>query len=499
MLALIDCNNFYASCERVFNPSLEGKPIVVLSNNDGCIVARSNEAKELGIDMAQPFFKIEKVLKANNVAVFSSNYALYGDMSSRVMNILGEYTDYMEIYSIDEAFLELPDWTGRELYELGIEMKARIKRETGIPVSIGFARTKTLCKVANELAKTEQKRADRNKVESRFGGVLVFGDENKIGHDGQTIKQQRDIDPFLKLLPVGDVWGIGRQYAKKLSAYNIKTAYQLKNCNLDWIQKQTNSLGLQMVKELRGQRCFELDSNPVPKKTIVSSRSFGEPVTELTEMKQALATHATRLGGKLRKQDSLATHLSIFIMTNRFSNDKESSYFKTESITIEPTNYTPALIQASTQLIELIWRQEEIVYDGSNENTMATQGSPLQDENDCERTEINKTTTKVKSYKFKYKKCGVYVFGLKPSESDQSDQDLFTDPKKQQKNQSKTRLMQKFDLLNDRYGRYTVKMATLGNNNKWTMKSNQRSSRYTTEWSEILRVDYVFDNHKKLW
>ena len=471
MLALIDCNNFYASCERVFNPSLEGKSIVVLSNNDGCIVARSNEAKELGIDMAQPFFKIEKVLKANNVAVFSSNYALYGDMSARVMNILGEYTDCMEIYSIDEAFLELPDWTGRELYDLGLEMKARIKRETGIPVSIGFARTKTLCKVANELAKTEQKRADRNKVESKFGGVLVFGDENKVGHDGQTIKQQRDIDPFLKLLTVGDVWGIGRQYAKKLNAYNIKTAYQLKNCNLDRIQKQTNSLGLQMVKELRGQRCFELDNNPVPKKTIVSSRSFGEPVTELTEMKQALATHATRLGEKLRKQGSLATHLSIFIMTNRFSSDKESSYFKTESITIEPTNYTPALIHAATHLIERIWKQEDLTVKVLN------QQNPETKEYQTEQRP-----------KFKYKKCGVYVFGLKPTESDQSDQDLFTDPRKQQKNQSKTRLMQKFDLLNDRYGRYTVKMATLGNNNKWTMKSNQRSSRYTTEWGEILKV-----------
>ena len=480
MLALIDCNNFYASCERVFNPSLEGKPIVVLSNNDGCIVARSNEAKELGIDMAQPFFKIEKVLKANNVAVFSSNYALYGDMSARVMNILGEYTDCMEIYSIDEAFLELPDWTGRELYELGIEMKARIKRETGIPVSIGFARTKTLCKVANELAKTEQKRADRNKVESRFGGVLVFGDENKVGHDGQTIKQARDIDPFLKLLPVGDVWGIGRQYAKKLNAYNIKTAYQLKNCNLDWIQKQTNSLGLQMVKELRGQRCFELDNNPVPKKTIVSSRSFGEPVIELIEMKQALATHATRLGEKLRRQGSLATHLSIFIMTNRFSTDKESSYFKTESITIEPTNYTPALIHAATQLIERIWKQEEIIYDKqSTEQTKDENGIVI---------ETKKTINKVTNHKFKYKKCGVYVFGLKPTETDQSDQGLFTDPKKQAKSQSKTRLMQKFDLLNDRYGRYTVKMATLGDNNKWTMKSNQRSSRYTTEWGEILKV-----------
>ncbi len=465
MLALIDCNNFYASCERVFNPSLEGKPIVVLSNNDGCIVARSNEAKELGINMAQPFFKIEKVLKANNVAVFSSNYALYGDMSARVMNILGEYTDSMEIYSIDEAFLELPDWSGRELYEMGIELKARIKRETGIPVSIGFARTKTLCKVANELAKSEQKLADRDGFVSKFGGVLVFGDELKIGHDGEAFKQPRDIDFFLKVLPVGDVWGVGRRYAKKLNGYNIKTAYQLKICNLEWIQKQTNSLGLQMVKELRGQRCFELDSNPVAKKTIVSSRSFGEPVTGLIEMKQALATHATRLGEKLRKQGSLASHLSIFIMTNRFSTNRESSYFKTESITIEPTNYTPALIQATTKLIDQIWRQED--YPGV-------------------KTVLGKA---IERFRFKYKKCGVYVFGLLPVEADQSSQGLFSDSKKQAKSRSKTRLMEKFDILNNRYGRYTVKMGALGNNQKWLMKSNQRSSRYTTEWGEILKVD----------
>jgi DNA polymerase V len=354
VFVLIDCNNFYASCERVFNPRLEGKPLVVLSNNDGCVVARSNEVKALGINMTQPYFQIEKVLKEHNVAVFSSNYALYGDMSARVMNIIGEYSDCVEIYSIDEAFMELPDWSGRELYELGLEIKARIKKETGIPVSIGFAHTKTLCKIANELAKTEQKNAERNKTTSKFGGVLVFGDQ--IDTNGN--KSPRDIDSFLKMLPIEDVWGVGRQYARKLKLYNLNTAFDLKQCNLDWIRKQTNSLGLQMVKELRGQRCFELDINPEPKKTIISSRSFGESVTELIEMKQALATHATRLGEKLRKQNSLASQLSVFITTNRFSTDKSSSYFKTESITIEPTNYTPALIAAANQLLNRIWKQE---------------------------------------------------------------------------------------------------------------------------------------------
>jgi DNA polymerase V len=464
MFALIDCNNFYASCERVFNPRLEGKPLVVLSNNDGCVVARSNEVKALGINTAQPYFQIEKVLKENNVAVFSSNYALYGDMSTRVMNIIGEYSDCMEIYSIDEAFLELPDWSGRELYELGIEMKARIKRETGIPVSIGFAHTKTLCKIANEIAKTEQKNSENNKIEgknieSKYGGVLVFGDQ--INYEGE--KLPRDINPFLKMLPIEDVWGVGRRYAKKLKFYDLQTAFDLKYCNLDWIQKQTNSLGVQMVKELNGQRCFELDTNPEPKKTIVSSRSFGEPITELNEMKQALATHATRLGEKLRKQNSLTSQLSVFVATNRFSTDKESSYFKTESITIEPTNYTPALIAATNILLNRIWKQEV--------------------------KEIKNSRGEIENrYRFKFKKCGVHVYNLKPVSTDQSEQDLFTNQKKLEKNQAKNRLMQKFDLLNNRYGRYTVKIAILGNNYKWQMKSNQRSSRYTTEWSELLKV-----------
>ena len=435
MFALVDCNNFYASCERVFCPRLEGQPIVVLSNNDGCIVARSNEAKALKIDMGQPYFKIQKVLKAHNVAVFSSNYAFYGDMSARVMAILADYCQDMEIYSIDEAFLQLPDWSGRELYELGVEMKARIKRETGIPVSIGFATTKTLTKAANELAKSEQKNADRAGRQSLYGGVLVLGSD-------------RDIDPFLRQLPLEDIWGIGRQYAKKLKIYNIQTAFDLKLCDLAWFQKQTNLLGVQMLQELRGESCFPLDLNPVPKKTIVSSRSFGQPITTLGELKQAVSSHATRLGEKLRRQSSLTCHISVFIMTNRFDTNPALRYFKTETITIEATNYTPDLVAAANRILTQIYRPG-----------------------------------------FKYKKCGVYVFGLIKEEQDQSGQDLFSTVNTSELKLAKSRLMQNFDSLNDRYGRYTIRLAVLGTGHRWIARSNQLSSRYTTEWSELLQVN----------
>jgi DNA polymerase V len=435
MYALIDCNNFYASCERVFNPKLEGKPVVVLSNNDGCIVARSNEAKALDIDMGQPYFKIQHILKAHNVAVFSSNYAFYGDMSARVMGILADYCDDMEIYSIDEAFLELPNWSGEELYNLGLEIKARIKRETGIPVSIGFAMTKTLTKAANELAKSEQKKAERAGQVSKYGGVLVLGAD-------------RDIDPFLRMLPIEDVWGIGRQYAKKMAFYNLKTAFDLKLCDLAWFQKQTNILGMQMVQELRGQACFGLEVNPVAKKSIVSSRSFGQPITTLQDMKQAISSHATKIALKLRSQGSVTCVVSVFIMTNRFNKAEGQGHFRSEVITIEASNYTPDLVKAANTVLSRIYK------DG-----------------------------------MKYKKCGVYVYGLQSTVQDQTSQDLFASPLKIAKQEAKTRIMKQFDLLNNRYGRYTVKLAILGNNSKWQAKANLRTGRYTTEWGELLQVN----------
>ena len=443
MFALVDCNNFYVSCERVFCPKLEGRPVVVLSNNDGCIVARSNEAKDLGIKMGVPFFQVEKLLKNENVAVFSSNYSLYGDLSARIMNILSGYCNEMEIYSIDEAFLEFPNWTGKELYEIGLEIKADILKQTGIPVSIGFGKTKTLCKVANYLAKKEQKNAIKNKTKSIYGGVLVFGDRN--------------IDNFLKMIPISDIWGVGRQYCKKFLSYGIKTAYDLKNCNLEWVKKQTNLLGRGIVLELRGEKFFNLETAPSPKKSIVSSKSFGSPVVAISEMKQAISTHASKIAEKLRKQNSVAGHLSVFIMTNRFSNNPPGiSYFKTISIQIPATNYTPDLIKSACQLIDKIWPKN------------------------------NEKNSKIND--FKYKKCGVQVFGIIPENSNQITMDLFAPKDLSKKIKQKERLMDKFDFINSRFGKYSVKIGATINNGKWAMKSNQRSKRYTTQWSEILNV-----------
>jgi DNA polymerase V len=463
MFLLIDCNNFYASCERVFNPKLEGKPVVVLSNNDGCIVARSNEAKALNIDMGLPYFKIKDVLLKHDVAVLSSNYALYGDMSSRVMSILSQYSDKIEVYSIDEAFLELPDFSGKELYELGLEIKEQVQRETGIPVSVGVAVNKTLAKVANELVKKDNKRSLKG-MEPKFGGCLVLG-------NNRTPEQ---MDLFLAGLDVGDVWGVGRRYAKKFERFGILTAKDLKNANLDWVQSQSNTLGRQIVMELRGQKCFPLELNPVPKKSIVSSRSFGEPITSLKELSQAVATHASKLGEKLRKQEGLTQNISVFIMNNRF--EKQSYYFGIKNTSLpEPTNYTPDLIKASLEILNKIYKPG-----------------------------------------LKYKKCGVMATTIMTSDQDQSEMDLFSgmedlfgDLSKASKqtlpisNQppkyktlrtfSKTKLqkanlMIAFDKLNTRYGRGTVRLAVLGSNQKWQMKATHRSNRYTTLWSELLRV-----------
>jgi DNA polymerase V len=473
MFLLIDCNNFYASCERVFNPKLEGKAVVVLSNNDGCIVARSNEAKALNIDMGLPYFKIKNVLLKHDVAVLSSNYALYGDMSSRVMSILSQYSDKIEVYSIDEAFLELPDFSGKELYELGLEIKEQVQRETGIPVSVGVAVNKTLAKVANELVKKDNKRSLKG-MEPKFGGCLVLG-------NNRTPEQ---MDLFLAGLDVGVVWGVGRRYAKKFERFGILTAKDLKNANLDWIQSQSNTLGRQMVMELRGQICFPLELNPVPKKSIVSSRSFGEPITTLEELSQAVATHASKLGEKLRKQEGLTQNISVFIMNNRFGSGgvdrngraTENYYYGIKNTSLpEPTNYTPDLIKASLGLLNKIYKPG-----------------------------------------LKYKKCGVMATTIMTSDQDQSEmglfsgmEDLFGDlsptskqtlaisnlpPKyKTLRTFNKTKaqkadLMIAFDKLNTRYGRGTVRIAVLGTNQKWQMKATNRSNRYTTLWSELLRV-----------
>lgn len=296
MFGLMDCNNFYASCERVFNPSLNGKPIVVLSNNDGCVIARSNEAKALGIKMGVPAYQIKEVVRRYNVAVFSSNYTLYGDMSGRVMSILSELAPSAEVYSIDEAFIDLAGIPN--LQSLGMQIKDKVTQGTGIPVSLGIAPTKTLAKVANKFAKKYP----------AYNRLCIMDTEEKR-------------EKALRLFDIGDVWGIGRRQAAKLAKQEIKTAYDLTQLPGSWIRKNLTVVGERTWKELRGISCIDMESAPPPKKQICTSRSFGKMIEDFSTLSEAIATHASTCAVKLRRQKSYATSLMVFIHTNNFRED----------------------------------------------------------------------------------------------------------------------------------------------------------------------------------
>jgi DNA polymerase V len=298
MFALVDCNNFYASCERVFQPSLIGKPVVVLSNNDGCVIARSDEAKTIGIKMGAPAFEMEDLLRKNKVALFSSNYSLYGDMSRRVMSTISQFTPDIEIYSIDEAFLHLDGFEMFDLTEYGKEIVHKTTKNTGIPISIGIAPTKTLAKVANKIAK---KKPDMN-------GVFVLNDKNSIKE-------------VLEKFPIEDIWGIGHQHTKFLNKFKIFTALDFVNANKDWIKKNMTITGLRTLEELQGFPRIELETTPPDKKAICTSRSFGTMLSDFEPIAEAIANFAASCAAKLRKQKSCAAMLMVFIHTNAFRKD----------------------------------------------------------------------------------------------------------------------------------------------------------------------------------
>jgi DNA polymerase V len=331
--ALVDCNNFYASCERVFRPALNGKPVVVLSNNDGCIVARSNEAKSLGIAMGEPYFKAKHVIEKNDVKVFSSNYTLYGDMSRRVMETLSTFTPSMEIYSIDEAFLNLAGFT-QNFTEYATEIRDTVAKWTGMGVSIGIAKTKTLAKVANRLAKKSEKAK----------GVLDLVDSPHV-------------EVALKRTPVGDVWGIGKKTSAKLEAVGIHDALQLRDADIGWIKKTFGVTGERVVYELRGVRCFGLEEQPAPQKGITVSRSFGKEIVTCEGLKQATARYVARAGEKLRQQKLAATTMTIFAMTNRF--DKKNHYYNAETVTFTTaTADTSEMLAAAMRAVEIVYREK---------------------------------------------------------------------------------------------------------------------------------------------
>jgi DNA polymerase V len=330
VFALADCNSFYCSCERVFAPRLAKVPVVVLSNNDGCVIARTNEAKALGIPMGAPAYQWERLFRKNGVAVFSANFALYGDMSARVMSTLAQHAPGIEVYSIDEAFLDL---TGvRDPEGFCRALRATVLRWTGIPVSFGLGPTKTLSKAANKLAKKE----------AACGGVFSLF--------------RPDADAWLAWLPVEDVWGIGRRQAAKLAAMGIHDARGLKYLDRNLARRKFTVVGLHTVLELQGVPCIDLEAAPPSKKSICSSRSFGRPVTSLVDIKEAVAAYAARVGEKLRAQRSVASVVMVFVRTNYFKPDEPRYENITHVALPVVTNDTAVLITAAHAGLEKIFR-----------------------------------------------------------------------------------------------------------------------------------------------
>lgn len=330
MFALVDCNNFYASCERVFNPRLEGKPVVVLSNNDGCIIARSNEAKKLGIPMGAPFFEWEKICKKNQIAVFSSNYELYGDMSQRVMTLLTQCCPAIEIYSIDEAFLSLENLPNEDLINFARNISILIKKNTGLPVSVGIGTTKTLAKLANQLAKQQSQHN------------AYYLNENNMA--------------VLKDIPIEKIWGVGKRLAIRLRSLNLQSAHDLKEADPKNLRAKFSVVMEKMIYELRGISCLSLESVQ-PRKQIICSRSFSKSITELAELEEAISHYTAIASAKLRKQHSLASALSVFLHTNFFRKE-DLQYENSACCTFHlPTADTGYIISVAKKTLAQLFRR----------------------------------------------------------------------------------------------------------------------------------------------
>jgi DNA polymerase V len=412
LFALVDCNNFYASCERLFRPELRGKPIVVLSNNDGCIVARSNEAKALGIAMGAPYFKSRAVIDEHGIQVFSSNYALYGDLSSRIMAVLREIEPEVEVYSIDEAFVGLPG--GEQAAEHGRLIRARVAQCVGIPVSIGIGPTRTLAKIANRFAKKDP----------RYGGVVDLAGAG-------------DRAEFLAAVDVGEVWGIGGSGTRKLYGRGIRNALQLRDCDDGWIRKHLTITGLRTVLELRGTACIAGGSVQATRKSIISSRSFGSPVTNRADLREAIAFHAAIAAAKLRGQQSLAGAIQVFFHTNGFQHDVPQYSANLVLPLPRASSDTPTLIGVALKGLERIFKAG-----------------------------------------YRYQKAGVMLTDITPGACRQGELFGALPPEREG-------LMATVDRINRKWGRDTVQFAAAGLTKPWRMKQAYKSPAYTTSWEEI--------------
>lgn len=333
MYGLCDCNNFFASCERVFRPELNGRPVVVLSNNDGCVIARSNEAKALGIRMGQPYFQIQDLIRRERVEVFSSNFILYGDMSRRVIWTLRSMVPAAEVYSIDEAFLDLRGIALEELDELGHRISRTVRRNTGIPVSIGIAPTKTLAKIASKLCK-----------------------QYPLLRGACVMHRPADIEKVLRRFPIEDVWGIGRKHRRMLNAAGVRTAWEFTQRTEMWVRAKMGVTGLRTWRELQGEACIDFETAPPPRQQISVSRSFAHELTAYEEVHSSVARFASMCAEKLRRQQSLCGELTVYILTNRHREDLPQ-YFDSETIRpTVPTDDTLELVPLAAQALRRIFR-----------------------------------------------------------------------------------------------------------------------------------------------
>lgn len=426
MFALVDANAMYVSCERSFNPALNGKPVVVLSNNDGCVIARSDEAKQLGVKMGVPFFELKELIGKHDLNVFSSNYTLYGDMSARLMSTLNRFVDDVEIYSIDEAFLQVDGYEG--LYPsyqgLGESIRSTVAQWLRIPTCIGFGPTKTLAKLANRVAKQRPE----------LNGVLVLDTPEAI-------------DEALATFPVAELWGVGRRYASKLKQQGITTAAHLRDANDEWINQLMTVNGLRLVHELRGFPCRMLSINPPPKKAICAAPSFGRLVPDLPTITRALTTHLARAGEKLRKQESLCGTITVFVHTNRFRRT--------------PGNFEPAKQYYNSRTIEL----------------------PHPTSSTTELIRYGETALRsIFQFGYNYQKVGIIMSNLVPA--DYRQKGVFVEGP----DERLIKLAGVLDKLNHRHGRDRVRLASQGFDPDWGHRQEHLSPCYTTRWKDILTV-----------
>ena len=331
-IALVDCNSFYVSCERLFNPAINKKPVVVLSSNDGCVISRSTEAKNLGIKMGEPYFKVKKIVKENDVKIFSTNFALYGDISRRVMKTLKQFSPQMEIYSIDEAFLDLSSIKSEDLLEHGYKIRKTVLKWTGIPTSIGIGSTKTLSKAANYIAKKEK------------SGVINLVNSKKI-------------DGFLSKIKINDVWGVGKQLTKFYIKNGINTAYDLKKIHNGWIKKNTNVFGSRTAMELRGFPCTSLEPYEEKRKSCCVSRSFGKKVAKIEDLNEAITNHCLNAAEKIRLDKQTTKKITIFIRTSPFQ-IKNHYYANSKNIDLPVrTNDSIILIKQALAALKIIFKE----------------------------------------------------------------------------------------------------------------------------------------------